>query len=74
MGADQSGGRCVEPRMTSQVKTTYTVSADDPTVGAPVIRAMLSSQEAEREVERLRKAGCENIKVTPTRDPAGNAG
>lgn len=60
--------------MTAQVKTTFTVSADDPAVGAPVIRAMLTSKDAEREVERLRKAGCENIKVTPTRDPAGSAG
>jgi hypothetical protein len=60
--------------ISAQVKTTYTVSADNPAVGAPIIRAMLSSKGAELEVERLRKAGCENIKVTPTRDPAGSAG
>jgi len=35
---------------------------------------MLSSRDAQQEVERLRKAGFDNIKVTPTRDPAGNAG
>ena len=60
--------------MSTHLKTTYTVTADNPSVGAPIIRAMLSSRDAEHEVERLRKAGCGNIKVTPTRDPAGNAG
>jgi hypothetical protein len=60
--------------MSAQLKTTYIVSADDPAVGAPIIRAMLTSKDAEQEVERLRTAGCVNIKVTPTRDPAGNAG
>ncbi len=60
--------------MSSLLKKTYTVSADDPSVGAPVLKAMLSARDAEIEVERLRKAGCGNIKVTPTRDPTGSAG
>ena len=60
--------------MSAEVKVTYTVTADDPAIGAPVIRAMLTAEDAAREIERLRKAGCENIKLTPTRDPAGNAG
>lgn len=73
-GIEPLGPRVLSGMSAAEVKLTYTVTADNPQIGAPAIRAMLTAQDAEREVARLRQSGCLNIKVTPTRDPAGNAG
>lgn len=60
--------------MSDTPPVTYTITADDPKTGAPVIRAQLSAEGASAEVDRLRAQGMENIKVTPTHNAAGSAG
>lgn len=62
------------PHMTTDKNITYSLTAHDPSNGTEVIRAMLTKEAVDTERRRMEALGMTRIKVSETRNAAGNAG